>query len=278
MSINNPYLPIPARIEEIIQETTSDSQDVKTYKLKPKQEIHFRPGQFVECSVPGVGESTFGFASNPLVKDGIELCIKRTGRVTQAIHMLSAGDTLWIRGPFGNCFPLEEFEGHDLFIVVGGLGLAPLRPLIEYVLDDSNRGKYGKINMMIAARSPKDFNFAYDYDRWASVPDVHIYQTIDAMVPGWDKLVGFPNNLIKDIEFDAKNTIGLICGPPIMIKLNSAAFKDLGLPTDCIYTTLEMRMTCGLGKCGKCNIGHRYVCLDGPVFNLKELDGMPGEY
>ncbi len=277
MSIN-PYLPIPARIEEIIQETTSDSQDVKTYRLKPKTDIIFRPGQFVECSVPGVGESTFGFASNPLVTDGIELCIKRTGRVTQAIHMLSAGDTLWIRGPFGNGFPLQFFEGHDLFFVVGGLGLAPLRPLIEYVLDKSNRGKFGKINMMIAARSPKDFIFTYDYDRWASCPDVSVYQTIDAAVPGWDKFVGFPNNLIKDIEFDGKNTIGLICGPPIMIKLNAAAFKTLQIPTERIYTTLEMRMTCGLGKCGKCNIGHRYVCLDGPVFSMKELDEMPGEY
>jgi len=278
MSDKNPYLPSRAVILEVIQETRSDTQDVKTFRLKLDEPFDYRPGQFVEFSVPGVGECTFGFASSPLIKDYLELTVKRTGHVTEHIHMLSPGSTVWIRGPFGNTFPLEKMEGSDLFYVAGGLGLAPLRPMIDYIFDPANRGKYGKINMLTAARTPGDFIFAYDYEKWASMPDTSFFQTIDSPAEGWDKFVCFPHPLLDKIPFDINNTFAILCGPPPMIKALSGAFLQLGMSPERIYTTLEMRMTCGIGKCGKCNIGHRYVCIDGPVFSMAELSEMPGEY
>jgi NAD(P)H-flavin reductase len=278
MNDRNPYIPSRAVVLEVIQETRSDTQDVKTFRLKLDEPFSYRPGQFVECSVAGVGECTFGFASNPLVTEYFELTVKRAGRVTEHIHMLSEGGVLWIRGPFGNAFPLEKMEGKDLFYVTGGLGLAPLRPMIDYVFDPANRGKYGRINMLMAARSPGDFIFSYDFEKWANMPDTGFYQTIDAPAEAWDKLVGFPHTLLDKIPFDLGKTIALLCGPPPMIKALSNAFVAYGVSPENIYTTLEMRMTCGVGKCGKCNIGRRYVCIDGPVFSMAELGEMPGEY
>ncbi|MDR1573896.1 MAG: FAD/NAD(P)-binding protein [Clostridiales Family XIII bacterium] len=278
MNDRNPYIPSRAVILEVIQETRSNTQDVKTFRLKLDEPFDYRPGQFVEFSVAGVGECTFGFASSPLIKDYTELTIKRAGRVTEHIHMLGEGSVVWIRGPFGNAFPLERMEGSDLFYVTGGLGLAPLRPMIDCVFDPANRGKYGRINMLTAARSPGDFIFSYDFEKWAHMPDTGFYQTIDAEVEGWDKLVGFPHTLLDRIPFDLKRTFALLCGPPPMIKALSNAFVEYGVSPEKIYTTLEMRMTCGVGKCGKCNIGRRYVCIDGPVFSMAELGAMPGEY
>lgn len=278
MSNVNPYLPTPAKIIDIIQETHSDSQDVKTYTLQLSTPIDYMPGQFVEVTITGAGEAPFGFASSPHIKENMQLCIKRAGYVTDAFHMLQVGDTIWIRGPYGNTFNLEQMKGHDLFYVAGGLGLAPLRPMIDYIFQPDVRPDYGKINMLVAARSTNDFVFKYDYNNWGSMPDTDIYLTIDNPEPGWDGLVGYPNNLIGDIQFDVNNTYALLCGPPVMIKVLSEAFVNMGLPKERIITSLEMRMTCGVGKCGKCNIGRRYVCIDGPVFSMAEIEGMPSEY
>ena len=276
----NPYLPLKAEIIDIIQETTSADLDVKTYKLKFANggAMDFMPGQFVELGIPGLGEAPFGFASNPLVKDSIEITIKRTGSLTEAVHMAQIGDSFWIRGPYGNTFPIERLEGHDLLYVAGGIGLSPLRPLITYVFDEANRDKFGKINMLLAARSSKDFSYFYEYPDWRAMKDTEIMLTIDNPEPDWGERVGFPNNLVAEIDFNMDKTIALLCGPPIMIKLVSTKLMEMGLPKDRIITTLEMRMTCGVGKCGKCNIGHKYVCIDGPVFTLAELDEMPSEY
>lgn len=275
---NNPYIPIRAEIIEVIQETASLSQDIKTFILRPSSTLSFRPGQFVEVTVPGAGEAPFGFASSPHLTDTLQLCIKRTGYVTDSLHRLRAGDAVWVRGPFGNSFPFEEMFGYDLFFVAGGLGLAPLRPLIELIFLPENRAKYGKIDMLLAARTTNDFIFRYDYDRWASNPGTSLRLAIDNPEQGWDGLVGYPNVLIRDIPFDINNAYAILCGPPVMIKALSDALSEMGMPKDRILTTLEMRMTCGVGKCGKCNIGHRYVCVDGPVFSVEELEKMPGEY
>ena len=276
----NPYLPMKARIEKIIQETTSPDLDVKTFKIKLLGDTSFNylPGQFVEFSVPGMGECPFGFASM-LMKDGcFDITIKRTGKVTNRIHALDEGDTVWIRGPFGNTFPLELMENSNILIVAGGIGLAPLRPFIQYILDENNRKKYGNVDMMLAARSSGDFCFTYDFDTWRALRDVNISQTIDREEPGWTGLVGFPHNLIKDIDLNFKNLYAVLCGPPIMIKAVQEALLSMGMPLDRLYTTLEMRMTCGVGKCAKCNIGHTYICVDGPVFSMAELSAMPDEY
>ncbi|MDR1137750.1 MAG: FAD/NAD(P)-binding protein [Synergistaceae bacterium] len=276
----NPYLPVRARIEKITQETFSPDLDVKTYRLKITGDgvMKFMPGQFVEFSIPGTGECPFGFSSSPLNGDYFEITIKRTGRVTEMIHSLREGDFVWIRGPFGNTFPLKKMEGGDLLFIAGGLGLAPLRPFILYALDTRNRAKYGGVEMLLAARTGKDHCFVYEYDDWAKNGGANIRLTIDRQEEGWNGLVGFPHILIRDIPLDLSNCHALLCGPPMMIKAVQGVLMELGMPAGRLYTTLEMRMTCGVGKCGKCNIGRRYVCVDGPVFSMEELAEMPPEY
>jgi len=280
LPVVNPYLPVKARIEKIIGETTSFDLDVKTFKIKLQGDelFNFLPGQFIEFSIPGVGECPFGFASMLQEDNCFDITIKRTGKVTNRIHALDEGSVVWIRGPFGNTFPLDKMEGSDLLIVAGGIGLAPLRPLIQYVLDSNNRAKYGKIDMLLAARSSGDHCFTYDYDTWRSAGETTIRQTIDRDEPGWTDLVGFPHNLIRDMSIDLTNRYAVLCGPPIMIKAVQEALTNMGMPLDRLYTTLEMRMTCGVGKCAKCNIGHQYICIDGPVFSMAELSTMPDEY
>ena len=275
----NPYLPIKAEILEIIQETTSDL-DVKTFKLKfaDGYKLEFAPGQFVEFSVPGVGEAPFGFASNPMKNDTIDITIKRTGTLTNAIHALKEGDSVFIRGPFGNIFPAKKFEGNDILYIAGGLGLAPLRPLITYMIADENREKYGKIRMLLAARSSNDFIFYREYEEWRLIPNTEVTLTIDNDEPDWKERVGFPHDIVAEMSFSTEKTYAILCGPPIMIKFVSQKLIEMGMPRERIYTTLEMRMTCGVGNCGKCNIGHKYVCIDGPVFSLAELEEMPNEY
>lgn len=277
--MNNPYLPLKAEILEVIQETTSDL-DIKTYKVKLLDggSMDFMPGQFIELSIPGIGEAPFGFASSPLNKEYIELSIKRVGLLTEALHSLKAGSKIWLRGPFGNTFPMREMENNKILIIAGGLGLAPLRPLILYMLDNSNRDRYGDIQMLLAARSTGDFIYSREFGEWNSVKNTNIIKTIDRPEEGWDGKVGFPHILVGEVEIDVPNTYAVLCGPPIMIKFVSAKLMELGIPKEKILTTLEMRMTCGVGKCGKCNIGHQYVCIDGPVFSMSQLAEMPAEY
>jgi len=275
----NPYLPHKAEIISIVQETNSDL-DVKTYRLKFAGDfvMDFLPGQFVELSIPGVGEAPFGFASDPFEKEYIELTIKRTGVLTNAIHALGVGDSLWVRGSFGNTFPIERLKGRDILIIGGGIGLAPLRPLICYVFNQDQRSNFSKVDMLIAARASSDLIFRNDYDKWSNQQDTSVSLTIDREEPEWEGLVGFPHNLVGDIPFDKEKTTAVLCGPPIMIKSVAQKLLDLGLNADNIITTLEMRMTCGIGKCGKCNIGHEYICVDGPVYSLEQLNKMPDEY
>ncbi len=278
--MNNLYLPIKAEIMDIIQETSSDI-DIKTYKLRlagREKCMEFMPGQFFEFSIPGFGEAPFGFASSPLNKDCFEVSIKRVGLVTEAIHNLKLGDIVWIRGPLGNAFPLDLMEDNNILIIAGGLGLAPLRPLITYILHPENRNKYKKVQMLLAARSTGDFIYKRDFGEWSKAKNTEIILTIDRPEDGWYGKVGFPHNIVEEMNIDFDNTFAVTCGPPIMIKFVSAKLIELGMPKNKIYTTLEMRMTCGVGKCGKCNIGHKYVCVDGPVFSMEELDDMPQEY
>ncbi len=276
--MSNAYLPQKAVITDIIQETSSDL-DIKTYRLQFTEggQIDFMPGQFVELTVPGVGEAPFGFASSPLEKDFIELTIKKVGRVTEAVHNLKAGSSVWLRGPFGNTFPDVTMQGRSILFIAGGLGLAPLRPLIKRMLSDGYKDKYAGFQMLLAARSPGDFIFRREFDEWAALCSDFIL-SIDRPEEGWNGRVGFPHNLLQEMKIDYANTYAVTCGPPIMIKFVASRLAELGMPADRIYTTLEMRMKCGVGKCGKCNIGHQYVCVDGPVFSMSQLSDMPNEY
>jgi sulfhydrogenase subunit gamma (sulfur reductase) len=275
----NPYLPQKAEILEVIQETQSDI-DIKTYRLKfiDGSDMDFMPGQFVELSIPGIGEAPFGFASSPLNKEYFELSIKRAGVLTDALHNLIAGQKVWIRGPFGNTFPVEEMEGSNLLIIGGGIGLAPLRPFILYALDEQKRDKYHNIQMLVSSRSSADSVYKRDFPEWRKIRDVSVVRAIDRPEEGWEGKVGFPNVLVTEMDIDVNNTYAILCGPPVMIKSVSNKILEMGFPKEKIYTTLEMRMTCGVGNCGKCNVGHQYVCISGPVFNMTELAEMPNEY
>lgn len=277
---DNPYLPVRAEILSIKVETKSPDLDIKTFKLKlgGGQTLDFMPGQFLELTVDGSGEAPFGFASSPLEKDFVEVTIKRTGRVTDALHRLSVGDSVWVRGPFGNTFPIKDMEGRNLTYIAGGVGLAPLRPLIKYVYHPSNRDRFGQVNMLIAARTPGDFVYRDEYEQWAAMKDSAVAMTIDRPVDGWTGMVGFPHDLIGGMDLAFDSTTFVLCGPPMMIKAVADKLQAKGCPKDRLVTTMEMRMTCGVGKCGKCNVGHRYVCVDGPVFTLAELGQMPSEY
>jgi len=273
----NPYLPVRARLTDVVQETGSEL-DIKTFRLAPEGGMDFMPGQFLELSLPGVGEAPFGFASSPMERGHIELCIRRMGALTGAVHDLEPGAFVFLRGPFGNAFPAEEMEGFDLLFIAGGLGLAPLRPLIACALDEKNRARYGDVRMLLAARSSADFIFRRDFADWEARAGQPILLTIDRPEALWAGRVGFPHQLAGEMGADPEKTYAVTCGPPQMIKAVTAALTALGFPPDRILTTLENRMTCGVGKCGKCNVGRRYVCVDGPVFRASELARMPAEY
>ncbi len=274
--------PNKAEIIEVIQETGSNL-NVKTYRVKfidedVRNSFSFRPGQFMMVTVFGKGEAPFGFASSP-TQEYVELSIKETGRVTSAMHNLAEGDIIGIRGPYGNGFPVERAEGKNLVFIGGGIGIAPLRSLINYVLDESKRDQFGNVQMLHAFRSPEDALFKYDHAMWENSPDTVVKYTIDNPCDDWEHCVGFPHTLLaSELDCELPDALFFTCGPPIMIKFITEELKKMGIEKKNIITTLEMRMSCGFGKCGRCNIGHYYVCKDGPVFTFEQLNEMPSEY
>ncbi len=275
------YLPRKAEIVKIIQETGTNL-NIKTFHLRfieGKPVMDFKPGQFIMLTVYGVGEAPFGLASVPFDRDHMVISVKETGKVTSALHEHQKGDKVGIRGPYGNSFPVEKTKGKNVIFISGGIGLAPLRSMIDYVLHPDNREQFGRVQMLHAFRSPDDMLYEYEQQRWESSPDTMIKYTIDEPCEDWKHCVGFPHELICDeLECQIDNTIYYTCGPPIMIKAVTGELDKLGVEPEDIITTLEMRMSCGVGKCGKCNIGSCYVCKDGPVFNYKQLLEMPDEY
>ena len=273
---DNIYLPRTATIQSMRPETI----DVTTFRItiddsSGSEEFDYRSGQFAELSVLGVGEAPISISSSPTRPEAVEFSIRRLGQLTSALHDLEPGDKIGIRGPFGNCFPLEEIEGKNLLIVGGGIGLAPLRSVILNVFD--NRAKYGKIDIIYGARSPQDLVYTSEYEEWGKVDNSRLHLTVDRGDDEWKGNVGLVPTFLKEINPSPENTTSITCGPPIMIKFVIEALHELGFSSEHIITTLERRMKCGVGKCGRCNIGSKYVCLDGPVFTLKELKEMPSD-
>lgn len=272
----NPYLPILATVKEIIPETPN----IKSFQLEIVREdlrnnFKFEPGQVAQLSVFGTGESTFVINSSPAEPTSLQFSVMKVGEVTSALHELSVGDVVGIRAPLGNWFPYKEMEGKDLVLVAGGLGLAPLRPLILYVL--ANRGKYGNLHLIYGARSPDDLCYKADLKEWQRRDDFKITLTIDREVAGWEYRVGFVPTVLAQEAPSKDNAVAVTCGPPIMIKFVLQEFEKLKFSDEQIITTLERRMKCGIGLCGRCNIGPKYVCLDGPVFTLAQLKELPSE-
>jgi sulfhydrogenase subunit gamma (sulfur reductase) len=207
--------------------------------------------------------------------DYLQFSVMRAGEVTSRLHTLSAGDKVGVRAPLGNHFPYESMKGKNVVFVGGGIGMAPLRTLMLYMLD--NRKDYGKITLLYGAKSPDDMAFSAELPEWLSRDDLDATLTIDREVPGWEHNVGLIPNVLREIGPDPDNCFAVTCGPPIMIKFTLQALKDLGFADDQIITTLEKRMKCGVGLCGRCNIGSKYVCVDGPVFSYAELKDLPNE-
>ncbi len=272
----NVYLPKIGRIIETIQETPN----IKTLRIvledeKEMKEFTFRPGQVGQLSAFGTGESTFVINSPPTRMDYLQFSIMRAGEVTSKLHTLKAGDQVGVRAPLGNHFPYEDLKGKNIVFIGGGIGMAPLRTLLLYMLD--NRDQYGDITLLYGARSPEDMAFKYELPEWLERKDLNTTLTIDREAEGWEHRVGLIPNVLLELEPKTKNTVAVTCGPPIMIKFTLQALLKLGFKDDQILTTLEKRMKCGIGICGRCNIGSKYVCVDGPVFTQAQLNELPNE-
>ena len=226
-------------------------------------------------SLFGLGECMFAISSSPTKKNYIEVSVMRHGKVTSALHETKPGDIVGVRGPYGNHFDVESWTGKNMVFIGGGIGQAPLRSVINYMID--NRDKYGKIDIIYGARTTRDLCYKNELFELEKRKDMNTHLSIDKDENGWTRFVGFvPNNLLR-IKPSSKSAIAVTCGPPIMIKFVIENLLKLGFSDDQIFTTLEMRMKCGIGKCGRCNIGNLYVCKDGPVFSYKQLKNIKGE-
>ena len=264
----------------VITDIRQETPDVKTFRVEAPEGgklFEHMPGQCAMVSVPGVGEAMFSITSSPTNKEYQEFSIKRCGSLTDYLHGMNVGDEITVRGPYGNAFPVETaLKKQNLLFIAGGIGLAPLRSVINYVLD--NRDNYGTVDILYGSRSADDLVQLKEIQEvWMKTPGVNVYLTIDREQEGWDGHVGFVPSYLKEIVFDTNKTV-LVCGPPIMIKFALAGLMELGFNKTQVYTTLELRMKCGIGKCGRCNIGAKYVCKDGPVFRCDEIDELPPEY
>ena len=275
---NRPETLIP--VLGVITDIRIDTPDVKTFRVVTpdgqKPFIH-KPGQCAMLSIPGVGEAMFSITSSPTNTEFMEFSIKKCGCVTDWLHQAEVGQQITVRGPYGNAFPVDDaFAGKDLLFIAGGIGLAPLRSVINYVRH--YRDRYGKIDIVYGSRSKADLvDYQEIINEWMTDDGVDVHLTIDREEEGWDGHVGFVPNYVKELAFDT-NKVAIICGPPIMIKFSLEGLASLGFTKEQVYTTLEMRMKCGIGKCGRCNVANKYICKDGPVFRFDELDELPDEY
>ena len=275
-NINEPLIPMVCEIVAIRQ----DTPDVKTFRvltLDGKKPFIHKPGQCAMLSMPGVGEALFSITSSPTNTEYVEFSIKKCGCVTEWIHGVEVGQQVTVRGPYGNGFPVEtEFKGKDMLFIAGGIGLAPVRSVINYVRD--NRANYGKVDIVYGSRSKEDLvHYEEIINEWMADPSINVHLTIDREQEGWDGHVGFVPTYVKELGFEPNKT-AVLCGPPIMIKFTLQGLGELGFNKEQVFTTLELRMKCGIGKCGRCNVGSKYVCKDGPVFRMDQLDALPDEY
>ena len=272
----DPLIPMIAVVTDI----RVDTPDVKTFRvvgLDGRKPFSHIPGQCAMLSVPGVGEALFSITSSPTDLDFLEFSIKKCGCVTEWLHAMEPGQQGTLRGPYGNGFPVDTaFRGKDLVFIAGGIGLAPLRSVIRYVR--ANRSWYGQVDIVYGARSRDALeDYPEIVEQRCQEEGLRVHLTIDREQPGWDGHVGFVPGYVRELGFDTGKT-AVVCGPPVMIQFTLEALQAMGFQKNQVYTTLELRMKCGIGKCGRCNIGDRYVCKDGPVFRCDQLDRLPDEY
>ncbi len=266
----NLYVPRPARIVRTVEQTPTEK--LFELQLEGGEKLDFQPGQFVQVFVPGIGEAPISLASSPRGRDTFDLCVRRIGTVTEALHRMSEGDVVGIRGPFGHGFPVDELAGRDVLIVGGGIGLVPLRGLVQELL--ARRDEIDRLIIFAGFRSPQDILFRDELDEWAKRDDVEFYITIDRPHPDWDGHVGVITTLFPEVELNAAKTVAVIVGPPVMYRFVITECRLKGIADENMILSLERRMRCGVGKCGHCQINSRYCCLDGPVFRYSELKFM----
>ncbi len=263
--MKNIYKPIEGVLENIITE----SSKIKTFVIRPKEHFEFKCGQFIELTLPGIGEAPFTPSSDPAIKEKIDVTIMNAGKVTSILHNSEKNISLGIRGPYGKGYPLHKFEGKDVVIVGGGVGLAPLRALLFGLFADIK--KYNKIVFRYGARTAQDIIYKDQIPVWAAKEKVDWLTTVDVGDPSWTGNVGLITTVLKDLPVDMKRAVAIVCGPPIMMKFVTLKLLDLGFAPADIYLSMEKSMSCGLGKCGHCRIGKFYICKDGPVFTYEEL-------
>ena len=264
----------------VVTAIRTDTPDIKTFRVNALgggKVFEHKPGQCAMLSIPGVGEAMFSITSSPTEKDFMEFSIKKCGCLTSWLHQMDVGQEILIRGPYGNGFPVDTaLKGKNLLFIAGGVGLAPLHSVINYVR--ANRADYGTVDIVYGSRSMEDLlDLDEIQNEWAKEEGINVHLTIDRAQDTWPGHVGFVPSYVKELGFDPDKNV-LVCGPPIMIKFTLGSLTELGFVNTQIYTTMELRMKCGVGKCGRCNIGDKYVCKDGPVFRFDELGELPNEY
>ncbi len=270
-SENHLFMPVVTRIKSVVQLTALEK--VFTIQLPQGMSLDHRPGQFVEVSMLGTGEAPISISSSPSRSNGtFELCVRKVGDVTQAIHRLQPGDMLGVRGPFGRGFPYEKFRGKDILFAPGGLGLAPLRSLINQVLDE--RALFGRVIILYGARNPSELLFKDELELWSKREDVELMVTVDRGDESWKGHTGVITTLFRDVSVNPRNTIAITCGPPVMYKFVLMELQGKGILEGNIYLSLERKMKCGIGKCGHCQINNVYACQSGPVFSYREIKGL----
>jgi len=270
VGLESPFVPYLATLRTSIH-LTPDTKLLSVELGDPeiRASFDYKPGQFAFLSAFGEGEAPFGIVSLPRQGDNLEFAVRRLGTVTRALHELEPGDTLGVRGPFGNFFPLENYVGRHLIIIGGGIGMAPLRPVINRILQQ--RDAYGDLLIINGARTPQDLVFQPEFRAWMEAPRTKLELTVDRGDEHWGGRVALVPDVVKDLAPSPDNAIAIICGPPIMIRYTLAVLRNLGFKDNQIVTTLEAKMKCGLGKCARCNLGDKYVCQDGPVFTLEQI-------
>ncbi len=278
----NPYKPYPVRIDQIITET--EDRNLKTFKfvfLDPADEDRFayHSGQFAELSIAGKGEIPIGIASSPTEKGFVKFTVNKVGLVSSYLHNMKEGDIMGVRGPLGNWYPLEEMEGKNVVIVAGGFAFTTLRSTIIYLLDPANRKRFKDISVIYGARTPGMLLYKDELAAWEARDDIHMHITVDGTDdPDWKYNIGFVPAITEKKAPPAQDAFALVCGPPIMIKFTQPVLEKLGFSADQIIMSLENRMKCGIGMCGRCSVGPEFVCKDGPVFTLAKLNTLPKEY
>lgn len=279
--MKNPYLPLPMKLVKNFTET--EDKLIHTFTLQflseeDEKSFPYMPGQFAELCVFGKGEAPFGMASSPTEPGFLKFSIAKVGVVSTALHLMEEGSMVGVRGPLGNYYPVDELKGKNVVIIGGGFAFTTLRSLATYMLQPEHRGDYGDITVIYGARNPGLLLYKEELAAWEQNPNINLVTTIDSAVDGWNGRVGFIPSVTEEVAPSSENTYAIVCGPPVMIKFTMPVLEKLGFPAEKIIMSLENRMKCGIGMCGRCNVGGKYVCKDGPVFTRAQLNELPGEY